>query len=446
MCSVVTTRTRVLPHRQARGITWTSQKRAHGTNLVSDLVPADILSEPPRYPTIRQGSQVTVSENHPGWRNLHASTGDVGGAFTTKRTYASYSVEPMDVILYTPWQNRGSFDVRSRYDGPIYVEIPCLNASQQGFPDTNQSSDAALNALGATAVARCAPSRPTVSLAASLLEAWHDGLPHLIGRETWASRISDARDLARSGSSEFLNVQFGWLPLISDVLAFTKTVIHLDKLIKQYISDNGQVVRRTYYFPPESTITDQIVCPSAYPGLGTNGGRCLDSSPAIMGQIARHREVRKQVWFSGGFVYHLGRSFFSSLYSPFASEFQAKSHLFGLELTPDVLWEITPWSWAVDWFSNVGDVIHNASAWLQDGLVMKYGYIMEHTYAADTYTYVGPTNLNDPSVTARPTPLNLVCETKVRRVANPFGFGLSMSGLSTLQKAILAAVGLSRLR
>jgi hypothetical protein len=150
-------------------------------------------------------------------------------------------------------------------------------------------------------------------------------------------------------------------------------------------------------------------------------------------------------WFSGAFVYHLPQSFFADLYSPFASDFQRVSHLFGLELTPDVLWELTPWSWAVDWFSNVGDVIHNVSAWANDGLVMKYGYIMEYSFVQDTYTFVGPTNVVG-GFAGRPPNLTLVVETKVRKKANPFGFGLTMSGLSTVQKSILAAVGLSRLK
>jgi len=114
--------------------------------------------------------------------------------------------------------------------------------------------------------------------------------------------------------------------------------------------------------------------------------------------------------------------------------------LLGLSLTPETLWNIAPWSWAVDWFSNTGDVISNLSDWASDGLVMHYGYMMEKTIVKDTY------NITPSGIQAFPSVpnLTLVTETKQRIRANPFGFGLSFDGLSTIQKAILAALGISR--
>jgi hypothetical protein len=116
--------------------------------------------------------------------------------------------------------------------------------------------------------------------------------------------------------------------------------------------------------------------------------------------------------------------------------------ILGLSLTPDIVWNLTPWSWAVDWFSNTGDVISNLTDWATDGLVLRYGYVMEHTITSDTYTYSGNTGLIDGNV--RVPPLTLVTETKIRRRANPFGFGITWDGLSPRQLAITAALGLTR--
>jgi len=251
--------------------------------------------------------------------------------------------------------------------------------------------------------------------------------------------------MLKSPASEFLNYQFGVLPLISDVSDFVKTVIHMDKLLQQYVRDNGQVVRRRFVFKPEVSVSEVVVTPNTLPGMGANGALVQDFQKLPRGQVVRHREVSVYRWFSGAFVYHLPQTFFAELYTPFASKFQVLRRLFGLELTPDVIWELTPWSWAIDWFSNAGDVLHNAGAWANGGLVMKYGYIMEHSIVRDTYTYVGPANLIDGPATI-PPPVTLVVETKQRKAANPFGFGLTLDGLSTLQKSILAAVGLTRLR
>jgi len=269
-----------------------------------------------------------------------------------------------------------------------------------------------------------------------------------LGKSTWEERTRQAQDVGRSANlagNEFLNAEFGVLPLVSDVHDFVKTVIRMDKLLQQYIRDNGQVVRRRYSFPPSSTVVDTTMRTDALPRFGVNAGaNVLDYNKRPRGSIVRSRETTVSRWFSGAFVYHLPWSFFQDLYTPFAADFQTARRLFGLELTPDVLWELTPWSWAVDWFSNAGDVIHNIGAWANGGLVMKYGYIMEHSLVRDTYTYVGPTNIIGGSY-ARPHPMILTSEAKVRRVANPFGFGLSMNSLTGVQKSILAALGLTRL-
>jgi hypothetical protein len=114
--------------------------------------------------------------------------------------------------------------------------------------------------------------------------------------------------------------------------------------------------------------------------------------------------------------------------------------LFGISLTPEVLWNLAPWSWAVDWFSNTGDVISNLSDWASDGLVLQYGYMMEHTVSSYTYS-MSPTGIYR-GVPA--PPVSFVTETKIRRRASPFGFGINLSALSARQNAILVALGLSR--
>lgn len=372
---------------------------------------------------------------------------DVGGDFVTTKSWAVCpSGQP--VSIDTGWIQSGLFDERRYlFEGPLIINEMAIPSSTP-FPAQVASSDATLNAWGAKAIARCAPTEPTVSLAASLLEAYRDGLPKLIGRSTWQERVRKAQTLrknAGTASDEFLNVEFGWLPLISDVRDFTSTVIHLHKLLQQYMRDNGRVVRRRFSFPPEISYVESVISTNQFPRAGINGSPIFDSTKSPRGIVVRRRSTTVYRWFSGAFVYHLPQSFFASMYTPFAADFQTAQKLFGLELTPDVLWQLTPWSWAVDWFSNVGDVIHNASAWANDGLVMKYGYIMEHSRVQDTYTYTGPTNIRGGSA-ARPPDLTLVSETKKRKAANPFGFGLTMSGLSPVQKSILAAVGFSRLK
>lgn len=402
---------------------------------------------PPFLPHL-QGTQVTESESHDDWKGQVTPPGDIGGNFTTTKQYAT--LPEGEVKLTSPWIPQGvSYPPRSYrhlYKGPIAIQ-EAFEASKASFPPFAMSSETALTAYGSKAVSLCAPTRPTVNLATSLLEVYHEGLPKLIGRDTWETRTAEALDYrrrAKSGSSEFLNYQFGWLPIVSDVRDFVSAVVNMDKLLQQYVRDNGNVVRRRLALPPSVSVEESVVRARTLPRLSVNGDYYDFSQPR--GDVVRRRETSVRRWFSGAFVYHLPHTFFAEVYTPFADKFQVYRKVLGLELTPETIWQLAPWSWAIDWFTNVGDVISNASTWALDGLVMKYGYVMEHSIVRDTLTYVGPIPYRDRSCSQRPPDVTLVSEAKLRRAANPFGFGLTMEGLTALQKTILAAVGISRMR
>jgi len=116
--------------------------------------------------------------------------------------------------------------------------------------------------------------------------------------------------------------------------------------------------------------------------------------------------------------------------------------LLGIDLTPETLWNLAPWSWLADWFGNVGDVMTNMSLFSRDKLVMPYGYIMAETSVTTTnllydlqwYDPVGPKSVRDVAGFVR----------KQRSPASPFGFGLSDMILDSRQTSILAALGITR--
>lgn len=137
-------------------------------------------------------------------------------------------------------------------------------------------------------------------------------------------------------------------------------------------------------------------------------------------------------------MYGVPGSFASSKVGQLGAE---ADKLFGLSLTPDLLWNLAPWSWAVDWFTNTGDVLENVSDMVAQGLVMRYGYLMETKSISVTYKLHGCTFHGTPVVLA-PAVLETVSKVRVR--ANPFGFGITWDGLSPIQIAILAALGISR--
>jgi hypothetical protein len=238
----------------------------------------------------------------------------------------------------------------------------------------------------------------------------------------------------RSIGAEYLNVEFGWKPLISDLRATVKSLSQASAILTQLSRDSGKPVRRRYAFPSE-VVSLQPSVTSNYVGCPMLVTNCYSK----LGKATLTKRTLRDVWFSGCFMYHLpnGKDFLSRV-----DRWQMEAHrLLGLRLDPETLWNLAPWTWLADWFGNFGDVVANASSYLFDGLVMKYGYLMEHKVEEREYTSTPWTYQGGPTVSDR-----LVCllESKRRIKATPFGFGLTLSSFTDWQWSILAALGISR--
>jgi hypothetical protein len=151
-----------------------------------------------------------------------------------------------------------------------------------------------------------------------------------------------------------------------------------------------------------------------------------------------------RTWFKGAFSYYIPGG--NSLNERFQRFEQESNRLLGTRLTPDVVWNLAPWSWAADWFGNVGDVIHNVSSLGHDGLTLRYGYVMSHQQnimrSQKTGIYTG--------ATAGKQTLSMTREVreewKKRFPATPY-YGFAASGaLNETQSAILIALGISHMR
>lgn len=247
------------------------------------------------------------------------------------------------------------------------------------------------------------------------------------------------KDLAKAGSSEYLNVEFGWKPFIAELRGLAKTIQEEERILNQLVRNNGKSVRRRYKFPLEETVTETLGTPRRsyfQPGLNTH---CYDEPSGTSHTI---RTVSKETWFSGEFQYYTSLEGSTSWERAKATAAKAR-HLYGIKLTPDVLWNLTPWTWALDWVGNMGDVIENVSLLTQDGLVMRYGYVMRTERISDRVSIRGVRLKRDPK------PLDDLWQefgvvTKYRLKASPYGFGLDWDGFSPRQLAIMAALGISR--
>jgi hypothetical protein len=379
----------------------------------------------------KKGRQVTVSEGHP-WSSHKKGkfTGDIGGDFTTTKQYVISNANRFSLHTYRVLVPGFPSFYDATYNGwvlPVNPHDPTIS-----FPNSGQSTEGELSQLGATAVARCKPTNSIADAATFMGELLKDGLPSLLGAPFWQNKTH----VARGAGSEYLNWQFGWAPLLNDIRGFAEAVRKAHKVLDQYERDAGKLVRRRYEFPLSTTVSEETfkVNQLAY----IEPGNSELSRDQLKGTVIRQRSVVKRQWFSGAFTYHLPTA--NDWRSELVRKYLLADQLLGTALTPDTLWNLAPWSWAVDWFSNAGDVISNLTDWATDGLVMPYGYIMEHTRVSDTYTMDRTGLIGVPGI----APISFVTETKLRRKANPFGFGVSWDGLSPRQLLIAAALGLTR--
>lgn len=306
-------------------------------------------------------------------------------------------------------------------NGSLGVGTTRIGGARTGITNLvpySSPSEASLIVSGTQAIARTEPTAPAFDLSTALGEIFHEGIPNAPG-----STVMEQTRLAKKAGSEYLNTEFGWLPLVRSVRDFAKTVKDADDILRSYQEHSNIALKRSYHWPMtyESKFSQtDFNCDRLDMGVFKGGGRF------------QYRRQRK--WFEASYIYHLPTG--SSQNDKFRRYGSYARKLLGVTLSPEVLWNLAPWSWAADWFGNVGDVLHNVSALGTDGMVMRYGHVMCHT--EHVVTDYGELPSGGPQVHVFTT------EQKIRRVATPFGFGVSYSSLSGKQIAIVSALGLSR--
>ena len=386
------------------------------------------------------GIQKTVSESHR--RNRKTGNYDGGGPFYTSRV--SYSVSPGHIS--NAWVNETTR--KYSYSGCFYpsleltpeeckaLSVPSNVLSQfESFDQSSMAKD------GTTAISLCNPVNPASNLGTALAELHREGLPSLPGVSTWRNRTS----LARSAGDEYLNYEFGWAPLAREVSDVRDAARNSRDLMNSYRKNEGSNTHRRFDFTSDHST--KSVRSSVLP-LGA--GSYYEAAGGLSNRVVSLTKERKR-WFEGCFTYGLPSS--TDSWGRLVGIGSQADELFGIALTPDVLWELTPWSWAVDWFSNAGDVINNVTNFGLAGLVMRYGYIMEETistylieYSPFKYRTANPDGTIKQSGLVSDTCSGKIQIVTKRRVpASPFGFSVGWEGLSPTQLAITAALGITKL-
>jgi hypothetical protein len=289
------------------------------------------------------------------------------------------------------------------------------------------SNGADIELLGTKMISNSIPTNPVVDGSVGLAELFREGIPSMIGSSLLKSKVGFLRGLG----SEYLNFEFGWKPLVSDVKNAAKAIVESETILAQLARDSGKNVRRRRHIQP--TIETDVVINSVGQPRGAVDARWHGPSWSRTTD-----KYRRDTWFSGCYTWHYDPGSLNKV-----SEIATKARLlYGLQLTPEVLWNLAPWSWLVDWFTNVGPLLHNVSAFQNDQLVLRYGYVMDRHQRNIAVV----ANTNPAKGSSLPDLYNerYQVDWKRRVKATPYGFGVASSSFTIRQWAILGALGITR--
>lgn len=341
--------------------------------------------------------------------SVHSLSGlgryDVGGPMDLSKTVTEVS---------PAYLNQRDDGWNKFFQGAVVPNIPSggTRLTYDSYP-----SNLTLLGLGTTAVARVLPNNPSASLGQFLGEIRNDGLPHL----PFIHSMRERTKVAKAAGSEYLNSEFGWKPFVSDLRKLAHSVKQSHKIVSQYVKGSDKIIRRGYSFP---TLSRSNFTPCSV--LFATSSKTFNEVGT--GNLFENQE--KEIWFRGAFKYHIpGGNDLPERFGRFAAE---ADKLLGIRPTPELVWNLSPWTWAMDWFGNTGDVIHNISYLGQDGMVMLYGYITVRDIR------VSELHCLNPSSSKRVT-----SKRQTRAGAFPYGFGATAAELTASQEAVLVALGLS---
>ncbi len=298
-----------------------------------------------------------------------------------------------------------------------------------------------------------APERPTAHLLTTVVELLRGDIPSLLKNYHRAlfNYQSKTRALQYAGS-EYLNIQFGWWPLINEYANMLKVLIGLDRMV--YSESNRR--QRSWDGPSNVTFTGDMANRPWTNAPLTGGGEKFQYltgashyfTPVVYNTRSKSL-VREDYKFSSRYSSLVKAT---SASTGFVERAEEVLRQLGLVDDPTLLWELTPYSWLVDWVANIGNSISNAHTLSP----ISGRHSVDYAYFTTQLTSVEEDEVRSVStpIAAWRTRNHRFIRPKgywstvqrVRDRATPFGFGTQLGSLSAPQFAILVALGLARSR
>jgi len=317
---------------------------------------------------------------------------------------------------------------------------------------------ASVRATAANHISEMNPFAAKASLLSTLLELVRGDIPGLL--KSLRSHFSLITRLKASGvkkagktlGDEYLNITFGWAPIIRDVEAAIKVLTKLDRLLFPSDSSRRSVDRNVSTRGATFTGSTPLSIGNAFAQQTTGGpywainSYSSNRAPTNEVQVAATGEISVLENYTVRTTARFNTTARPSMTNN--SHLDRAIDLLGLELTPEVIWELTPWSWLIDWFSNMGTVVGNLTTLGLSNVILNYAY-STHRLVSRVGMVCKPTIVSTGNGARSSTgyfSYLYEIDHKARIAASPFGFDVSLGALSAGQWGILTALGLARSR
>ncbi len=345
----------------------------------------------------------------------------------------------------------------ARYVGDLWAAVGygCVNPSPYTFGFTTRSGSLSVSNTDRQGMANryfaaTAPDRNVGTLGVTLIELLRGDIPSLLKNyRTLAQGFMNRKNYF---GSEFLNIQFGWTPLIQEYFNLIKVGLNLERVI--YYESFRR--KRQWEGPSVSSSGSSVISlnalgspyPSAYrfsetgDVMGPNAG-----AGVLYEQQTSMVESEDYHWSSR----YTGLAKASRRAESFSDQAMDVFKRLGAIDDPTLLWDLTPYSWLVDWFTTMGDSLSNANVYspLSGKYNVDFAYLTTQRVHSEQGHLLRRSGVLSPyylsHAVTQPTSVGL-STTRWRDRATPFGFGTQMASLNAGQFAILVALGLAQRR
>lgn len=270
----------------------------------------------------------------------------------------------------------------------------------------------------ASSISNMLPDHGEMGFGETLVELMRGNIPKAVPdlfKRAKQGKLLDPKGTGKDLGSDYLNAQFGIIPIVKDVIALIEhlqgTSDLLYKNIKRTRSTFGETGYQTWFSRTSAAVSDDggAFSPYGYTGDYVEHTSTLSVDTVIKAKFAKAKPGR------------LANTYLD----------QALLNIRKLGFNEKLAWDLIPFSWLVDWSGNIGASIENAAAFNHSSGRYLSQYMWGTTKVVATSSAGGG--------------WSQITHLK-RSQISPFGLNFSVPNMNGYQWSILTALGFSNLK